>query len=260
VRVNCAALSPALFESELFGHEKGAFTGAQGRRPGRFELADGGTLLLDEVGEIPLEMQPKLLRVLQEREVERVGGAHPVRVDVRVVAATNRDLRAAIAAGRFREDLYYRLAVFPIEVPPLRAHVGDCAVLVEGFARTHARRLGKRLEGVTPAALERLLAHDWPGNVRELANVIERAAIVAVGPRIDVADLALPPAVASSASASASAPPDDRLDAVERAHVLRVLERTAWVIEGKAGAAAALGLAPSTLRSRMSQLGIARRR
>ena len=268
VRVNCAALSPALFESELFGHEKGAFTGAQGRRPGRFELADGGTLMLDEVGEIPLEMQPKLLRVLQEREVERMGGGHPVRVDVRVVAATNRDLRAAIAAGRFREDLYYRLAVFPIEVPPLRAHVGDCGVLVEHFLQGHARRLGKALAGVTPAALERLRAHGWPGNARELANVIERAAIVAAGDRIDVADLALPAsAVASSAPAPAPAPVpapappiDERLDGVERAHILRVLERTAWVIEGKTGAAAALGLAPSTLRSRMSLLGISRRR
>ena len=188
VRVNCAALSPALVESELFGHEKGAFTGAQQRRVGRFELAHGGTLLLDEVGEVPPEMQPKLLRVLQEQEFERVGGSRPVRVDVRIVSATNRDLAKAVEAGRFRADLFYRLAVFPIEVPPLRARPADVAVLATAFVKKQSRRLGKVMSGIDPAALDRLLAYDWPGNVRELANVVERAVIVATGATLAEAD------------------------------------------------------------------------
>ncbi len=263
VRVNCAALSPALVESELFGHERGAFTGAQQRRVGRFELADGGTLLLDEVGEVPPEMQPKLLRVLQEQEFERVGGTKPVRVNVRIVSATNRDLALAVETGRFRADLFYRLSVFPIEVPPLRARPGDCAVLAQAFARMQAHRLGKPLDGIEPTALDRLLAHDWPGNVRELANVIERAAIVAAGASITDADVpplarleAGPPR--PGAPGGLSEEPDARLESVERAHVTRVLERTGWVIEGKKGAAALLGLAPSTLRSRMAHLAIRR--
>lgn len=260
VRVNCAALSPTLVESELFGHEKGAFTGAQQRRLGRFELADHGTLLLDEVGEVPLEMQPKLLRVLQEQEFERVGGARPVRVDVRIVSATNRDLSRAVAEGRFRADLFYRLAVFPIEVPALRARGGDCATLADSFVRTQSHRLGKKLTGIDPAALERLLAHDWPGNVRELANVIERAAIVAAGPTVMESDL--PPltrtSVPDAPEVPARQPGDLRLESVERAHILRVLEQTGWTVEGKKGAATILGLAPSTLRSRMALLAIRR--
>jgi transcriptional regulator with GAF, ATPase, and Fis domain len=264
VKVNCAALTPTLVESELFGHERGAFTGAQQRRLGRFELADGGTLLLDEVGEVPLEMQPKLLRVLQEQEFERVGGTRPVRVDVRIVSATNRNLPRAVEAGRFRADLFYRLSVFPIEVPPLRARLGDCAGLAEAFVQAEAHRLGKKLTGIEPEALNRLLAHDWPGNVRELANAIERAAIVATGPTITEGDL--PPLCAadlrgasgSVGDSSTSRPQDLRLDAVERAHIVRVLERTGFVIEGKKGAAAILGLAASTLRSRMTNLAIRR--
>jgi transcriptional regulator with GAF, ATPase, and Fis domain len=262
VRVNCAALSPALIESELFGHEKGAFTGAQQQRTGRFELADGGTLLLDEVGELPLELQPKLLRVLQEQEFERVGGARPVHVDVRIVSATNRELSKAVEAGRFRADLFYRLSVFPIGVPPLRDRPADCAVLADGFVRTQAHRLGKSITGITPRALDRLLAHDWPGNVRELANAIERAAIVATGPRIDESDL--PPLarldvrVENPQSPSPIEPVDVRLETIEREHIVRLLERTGWIIEGKKGAAALLGLAPSTLRSRMALLGIKR--
>jgi transcriptional regulator with GAF, ATPase, and Fis domain len=265
VRVNCAALSPALVESELFGHEKGAFTGAAQRRVGRFELADGGTLLLDEVGEIPPEMQPKLLRVLQEQEFERVGGSQPVRVNVRILSATNRDLAKAVAAGRFRADLFYRLAVFPIEVPPLRARPDDCAVLARAFVEEQAHRLGKPLRGIDPRALERLVAHDWPGNVRELANVIERAAIVATGTTLGEKDL--PPLARTDARDAEGRDepgrpledePDPRLESVERAHVTRVLERVGWVIEGKKGAAALLGLAPSTLRSRMAQLAIRR--
>jgi transcriptional regulator with GAF, ATPase, and Fis domain len=275
VRVNCAALSPALIESELFGHERGAFTGALQRRAGRFELADGGTLVLDEVGEVPLEAQPKLLRVLQEREVERVGGSHPMRVDVRVVAATNRDLARAVADGHFRADLYYRLAVFPIEVPPLRARRGDVVPLAEQFVRAQARRLGKTLVGLDEDARERLLAYDWPGNVRELANVIERAAILARAPKIAGQELfgtsaaagrgagPKPEEPAAAAKPEKPAAPavdakDERLESVERAHVLRVLERSGWAIEGKGGAAGVLGLAPSTLRSRMAQLGIRR--
>jgi transcriptional regulator with GAF, ATPase, and Fis domain len=248
-------------ESELFGHEKGAFTGAQQRRVGRFELADGGTLFLDEVGELPLELQPKLLRVLQEHELERVGGTRPVKVDVRIVSATNRDLPSSVEAGRFRADLYYRLAVFSIGVPPLRERTADCASLAEDFVRVEAHRLGKRIQGLAPDALARLLEHDWPGNVRELANVIERAAIVAASPTITARDL--PPLARAElrgqAGASEGGGEDDaRLESVERAHVLRILERTGWVIEGKKGAAAILGLPPSTLRSRMAHLAIRR--
>jgi transcriptional regulator with GAF, ATPase, and Fis domain len=261
VKVNCAALSPTLVESELFGHEKGAFTGAVQRHLGRFELADGGTLLLDEVGEVPLETQPKLLRVLQEQEFERVGGTRPVRVNVRIVSATNRDLSRAVGEGRFRADLFYRLAVFPIEVPPLRARAGDCAALAETFLRAQAHRLGKTLAGIEPRALARLLAYDWPGNVRELANVMERAAIVATGPSVTPEDL--PPLTAAalvrdSVDSTTIRSGDLRLSAMERAHIVRVLEQTSFVVEGKSGAAAILGLAPSTLRSRMKHLAIRR--
>jgi transcriptional regulator with GAF, ATPase, and Fis domain len=261
VRVNCAALTPSLVESELFGHEKGAFTGAHQRRMGRFELADGGTLLLDEIGELPLELQPKLLRVLQDQEFERLGGTRAVRVNVRVVSSTNRDLASAVEAGRFRRDLFFRLAVFTIHVPPLRERPGDCVVLAKELLRVQARRLGKPLTAITPAAMDRLLAHAWPGNVRELANAIERAAILATGSTLGEADFGhlAPPTSAPAPRAPDDAQnPDEKLESVERAHVARVLERTAWVIEGKNGAAAALGIAPSTLRSRMAQLGIRR--
>jgi transcriptional regulator with GAF, ATPase, and Fis domain len=260
VRVNCAALSPTLVESELFGHEKGSFTGAAQRRVGRFELADGGTLLLDEVGEVPAETQPKLLRVLQEQEFERVGGSRPVRVNVRIVSATNRNLASAVESGRFRADLFYRLAVFPIEVPPLRSRPGDCSELASAFLRTQAQRLGRPFDGIDARALERLAAHDWPGNVRELANVIERATIVAAGTTLTEGDL--PPLARAGGLPGDRAPSvfddDPRLESVERAHVTRILDRTGWVIEGKKGAAALLGLAPSTLRSRMAHLAIRR--
>jgi formate hydrogenlyase transcriptional activator len=260
VRVNCAALTPSLVESELFGHEKGAFTGAVQRRLGRFELADGGTLLLDEVGELPLELQPKLLRVLQEQEFERLGGTRPVRVDVRIVSSTNRDLASAVEEGRFRQDLFFRLAVFTIHVPPLRERPGDCATLAEAFVRQHARRLGKPLTSIAPRAMDRLRSYAWPGNVRELANVIERAAIVSTGAILGEDDLPplAGPAVGASESREATEGANVTLESVERAHILKVLQRTAWVIEGKSGAAAVLGVAPSTLRSRMAQLGIRR--
>jgi transcriptional regulator with GAF, ATPase, and Fis domain len=260
VRVNCAALTPSLVESELFGHEKGAFTGAVQRRLGRFELADGGTLLLDEVGELPLELQPKLLRVLQEQEFERLGGTRPVRVDVRIVSSTNRNLAKAVEEGRFRQDLFFRLAVFTIHVPPLRERPGDCAALAEAFLRQHARRLGKPLTSIAPRAMDRLLAYSWPGNVRELANVIERAAIVSTGAILGEDDLPplAGPGLGVTDSREAVQGGDGTLESVERAHILKILQRTAWVIEGKSGAAAVLGVAPSTLRSRMAQLGIRR--
>jgi transcriptional regulator with GAF, ATPase, and Fis domain len=258
IKVNCAAIPANLFESELFGHERGAFTGALQRRIGRFELAHGGTLLLDEIGELPLDIQSKLLRVLQEQEFERVGGSQPLRVDVRLVAATNRDLPAEVRAGRFRADLFYRINIFPIAVPALRERRADIPLLAAAFLRQKARQLGKALMGLTPEAEARIVAYDWPGNVRELHNVLERAAILARGDRIGLAELpALLPA-ATPPLTEAAPPQDDSLVAIERAHVLRVLAQTGWTIEGKKGAAAILGVPPSTLRSTLTRLGIKR--
>jgi PAS domain S-box-containing protein len=268
VKVNCAAISSGLVESELFGHEKGAFTGALSRRKGRFELAHKGTLLLDEVGELPLDLQAKLLRVLQEREFERVGGSETVRVDVRVIAATNRDLREMVAQGKFREDLYYRLNVFPVHLPPLRERPGDVALLAHAFLRRFARQSGKRIAGIAPEALRRLEGYRWPGNVRELQNVIERAVILAAGP--DLGPEALPelaPTIAAIAPASLAFPPRPAtgavrmpyaIDQAERDLVAQTLAATAWVIEGDRGAARALGLHPNTLRSRMKRWGLKR--
>ena len=254
VRINCAALPRDLVESELFGHEKGAFTGAVQQRRGRFELADGGTLLLDEVGELPLEAQAKLLRVLQEHEFERVGGARSLRADVRVIAATNRDLQAQIAAGDFRSDLYYRLNVFPIAMPPLRERRDDIPRLVQHFAAKAARKLGKTLEGIAPAFIEQASAYDWPGNIRELENLIERAMIMSDGTRLDATELFSRASPSDKASPAAQA--DATLEEIERAHIRRVLERTRWAIEGERGAARLLGLNPSTLRGRLRKLGI----
>jgi DNA-binding NtrC family response regulator len=253
VKLNCAALPRELVESELFGHEKGAFTGALQQRRGRFELADGGTLFLDEVGELPLDTQAKLLRVLQEREFERVGGTRSLSVDVRVIAATNRDLQSQVAAGRFRSDLFYRLNVFPIVVPPLRERRNDIPRLVQHFAARNARKLGRMLEGISPAFMDRATAYDWPGNIRELENVVERALIMSRGPMLDGADLLSP---ASAQAPAAPEPVDASLEEMERAHIRRVLEATRWVIEGDRGAARILGLNPSTLRGRMRKLGI----
>ena len=251
VAVNCAALPRELVESELFGHERGAFTGALQQRRGRFELAAGGTLFLDEVGELPADAQGKLLRVLQERSLERVGGSNPVRVDARVIAATNRDLQAQVAAGAFRADLYYRLNVFPLVLPPLRSRRGDIPLLVRHLAEKAARKLGRELEAVSPAFVERAAAHHWPGNVRELENVIERALIMSGGTLLDGSDV-----FSSPAQNDAAPPPSGTLEAMERAYILRVLEGTGWQVEGEGGAARILGLNPSTLRGRMRKLGI----
>jgi transcriptional regulator with GAF, ATPase, and Fis domain len=284
IKLSCAAITPSLAESELFGHEKGAFTGALQRRIGRFELAHQGTLFLDEIGELPLDLQAKLLRVLEERELSRVGSAESIPVDVRLLAATNRDLAAEVQAGRFRADLYYRLNVFPLTVPPLRERRSDIPLLAEAFVQRQQAALGKRLGGLAPEAMAELVAHDWPGNVRELHNVIERAAILARSERITREDLPplrastpiAPPAPRSGntelaptaapridaattpRSTAAEEAPTLTLEAVERAHLLRVLQSTAWTIEGPTGAAALLGLRPSTLRSRLAKLGIQR--
>jgi PAS domain S-box-containing protein len=254
IKLNCAALPANLVESELFGHEKGAFTGATARKPGRFELADGGTLFLDEVGELPLETQAKLLRVLQEREFERVGGTVSVKADVRVIAATNRDLAKMTKDGKFREDLFYRLNVFPVRLPALRERPGDVPLLVRHFVAKFAGRLGKRIEDVGADTLDALAAYPWPGNIRELENVIERAVILSDG-----LDLEIDPEVLSlTTEYAAPGASGQSLVAVERDHILGVLSQTGWVIEGAGGAAKVLGLHPNTLRSRMKKLGISR--
>jgi chemotaxis protein methyltransferase CheR len=257
VVVNCAALPPNLIESELFGHERGAFTGAERQRRGRFELAHGGTLFLDEIGELPLEMQPKLLRVLQEGQMERVGGTETISVDVRVIAATNRDLNADMEAGRFREDLFYRVAVYPITVPPLSDRRDDIPVLVQHFARHFAQRRGLSIDEIPAEVMRRLQAYDWPGNVRELQNVIERAVLTSTD---EVLRLAEP---LKSDSNGKAAPRDAgpegsglTLDEVERRYIVRVLEATKGQISGAGGAAEILGLHANTLRYRMKKLGI----
>jgi formate hydrogenlyase transcriptional activator len=255
VKVNCAAISAGLVESELFGHVRGAFTGAVAARTGRFELADGGTIFLDEIGELPLETQAKLLRVLQEREIEPVGSSRPKTVDTRILAATNRDLAQEVAAGRFRPDLFFRLNVVPITVPPLRERPEDVDLLVHFFVDRFARELGKRIEGVSRPSLERLRAYAWPGNVRELSNVVERAAVLATGPVLEVGADCFPTAPPPPAAATNGG---GTLEHVSRAHICAVLERTGWVVEGPRGAAAALGVRPSTLRSRMKKLGVRR--
>jgi transcriptional regulator with GAF, ATPase, and Fis domain len=272
IKLNCAALPPGLVESELFGHEKGAFSGALQKREGRYELANGGTIFLDEIGELPMDVQAKLLRVLQEQEFERVGSSRTIKVDVRVVAATNRDLRRCIRDGEFREDLYYRLAVFPVELPPLRARTEDIPLLVQFFVQKYAPRVGRRVEGVDPETLAALMRYSWPGNIRELENLVERALILNSGATLKIAPellalhapepAAAPAVVALAAIAAPPQPGEDTADtglhAVQREHILRVLRSTRWVIEGNAGAAVKLGLKPATLRHRMKKLGISR--
>ncbi len=257
IKVNCAALPAGLVESELFGHEKGAFTGAISRRVGRFELADGGTIFLDEIGDLPLEMQAKLLRVLQEGELDRVGGKGPMQVDVRVIAATNRELAGAVLDKAFREDLYYRLNVFPIRLPALRERREDIPLLASYFATRFAARLGKPIDGIRPETIERLSNYAWPGNIRELENIMERAVILAGGRVLEVSPEMLP-VVAVGAPAGPDIRPPSNLEAVEREHIVSVLNQVNWIIEGARGAAHILGLHPNTLRSRMKKLGITR--
>ncbi len=265
IRINCAAIPDSLVESELFGHEKGAFTGASAQRKGRIELADRGTLFLDEVGDMPLAAQSKLLRVLQEREFERVGGHATIRVDVRVIAATHRDLGRLVADGGFREDLYYRLNVVPIHVPPLRERREDIATLAQFFVNRFNTRHGRQVRRIAQAALDRLTAYDWPGNVRELENVIERGVILSHGPLLELFDGLLPRhtgapgSVVASVAVPAATPASafsGTVNELQHDYILQVLEGSGWVIEGDAGAAERLGLKPSTLRNRMNRLGI----
>ena len=253
IKVNCGALAPTLIESELFGHEKGAFTGAVARKLGRFELANGGTIFLDEIGELPSDLQVKLLRVIQEGEIERLGGTKTIKTDVRIIAATNRNLKLEVEKGNFREDLWYRLNVYPIIVPPLRQRKEDIPLLVEHFVNSYAKRFGKTITSVSPREMENLQRHYWPGNVRELANVIERAVIQTKGETLQVVDRYEP--VQQKAATTART-----LEQVEREYIVTVLENTGWRIEGPFGAAKIVGLNPSTLRTRMLKLGIQRGR
>lgn len=265
VAVNCAALPGTLVESELFGHEKGAFTGAIARHAGRFEQANGGTLFLDEVGELPLETQAKMLRVLQSGEFERVGGGRPLKTDVRVIAASNRDLEQAVRQGRFRSDLYHRLAIFLIHLPPLRERREDIPLLAAYLVTRKARRLGRKMDALSPAVIDRLTRYDWPGNVRELGNVLERAIILSPGVSLQLEAIHLGPMPhwpsapdGPPAHAGEPAVEDDTLQAHERAHILRVCQATGWKIKGQDGAARRLNLNPGTLYARMKKLGIRR--
>ena len=254
VKVNCAALPAGLIESELFGHEKGAFTGALSRRIGRFELAHGGTIFLDEIGESLPDLQVKLLRVLQDGEVERVGGANTIKVAVRVIAATNRDLQKAMQEGRFRQDLFYRLHVFPIQLPPLRERREDIPLLVKYFAMKYGKTLGKRIETIPQKTMDALQAYPWPGNVRELEHAIERAVILSQGPRLELGDWLSQPGVTTRDSRVLT------LTEVDRDHIIAVLELTGWHVSGERGAAKLLGMRPTTLEARMKKLGIQRPR
>jgi formate hydrogenlyase transcriptional activator len=261
IKVNCGAIPQGVVESELFGHEKGAFTGALQRRTGRFELADQGTLFMDEVGELPLDTQVKLLRVLQEHEFERVGSHRTQSVDVRLVAATNRDLEQEIAAQRFRTDLYYRLNVFPIRIPPLRERPSDIPLLVKHFLAQFQRKLAKPLKGVTPESMARLERYSWPGNIRELQNVLERACVLGSGPVVEILDELRPLGGAEAAPAGPAGRPDVlTLEEGERMHIRQALAATGGLLYGPDGAAALLGVNPSTLRSRMKKLGITKQR
>lgn len=248
VKVNCGAISAGLVESELFGHVKGAFTGALTNRDGRFKVADGGTIFLDEIGDLPLDTQVKLLRVLQEQEFEPIGSDQTVKVDVRIIAATNRNLEDAIQAGKFRADLLYRLNVFPIHVPPLRERAEDIPLIAAFFVQNIAKKLGKQITQISDDALRWLTSYAWPGNIRELQNVLERAVILATGPVLTLAHH----------GPVAAAPPSVSLEDTERRHIESILAKTNWVIEGERGAAKQLNLHPNTLRSRMKKLGIQR--
>ena len=251
VGLNCAAIPAALLESELFGHEKGAFTGAIAQTIGRFQAAHGGTLFLDEIGDLPLELQPKLLRVLQDQQYERLGSTRTLRTDVRVIAATNQDLNRMVEQKTFRADLYYRLSVFPISLPPLRERKEDIPSLVHYFIRRFSRQMGKFIEQVPDGVMDILKAHHWPGNIRELQNFIERSVIVTQGrvlsPRITELNLLMQAAVSA---------PSQTLSDAERAHILGILKETNWIVGGRDGAAARLGVPRTTLIGRMQKLGI----
>jgi DNA-binding NtrC family response regulator len=268
VKVNCAALPGTLIESELFGHEKGAFTGAEAKRSGRFELANGGTLFLDEVGELPLDLQAKLLRVLEEGEFERVGGSHTIKVDVRVIAATNRNLEDAVRQGVFRSDLYYRLSIFPITLPPLRERKEDIPILVTHLVTQLSRKLGKTIDAIPQETMTKLRDYPWPGNVRELRNVLERAVIVTRGSKLEVIDdldslalqVELPKQSVVAEPFAAAMTATETLEQTEYNVILRTLKTVHWKLEGPGGAAELLNLHPSTLRSKMRKLGIERPR
>jgi formate hydrogenlyase transcriptional activator len=253
VALNCAAIPSTLLESELFGHERGAFTGAVAQTMGRFQSADRGTLFLDEIGDLPLELQPKLLRALQEKQFERLGSGRTIQVDVRVIAATNQDLWRMVQERKFRPDLYYRLNVFPISLPPLREREDDIPILVEHFVQKFARRQGKSIDCIPCEIMEALICHDWPGNVRELQNVIERAVIMTPGPVLKLQTRGF------TAQNIGSVPPRTLEDA-ERAHITKTLHETNWVVGGRGGAAARLGLARTTLIAMMQRLGICRKK
>jgi formate hydrogenlyase transcriptional activator len=262
VKLNCAAIPTGLLESELFGHEKGAFTGAIAQRIGRFELANRGTVFLDEVGEIPLELQPKLLRVLQEREFERLGSTRTLRSDARLIAATNRNLAAMVEEQKFRSDLYYRLNVFPVRVPPLRERREDIPLLVRHFVQQFSRRMNRSIETIPSETMNTLVRYDWPGNIRELQNVIERAVIVSTGPVLKVPLNDLKTRVPSAEASSGGSASEDAgkmrgvLEDAARKQILAALQQANWVVAGPKGAAALLGMKRSTLQAHMQRLGI----
>ena len=260
IKINCAALPAGLVESELFGHERGAFSGALQKRVGRFELANHGTIFLDEIGEIPLDVQVKLLRVLQEREFERIGSNQTIKTDVRIIAATNRDLLAAMAEGRFRTDLYYRLNVFPLTLPPLRMRRDDIPLLAHFFVKKYASRVGRRIDAIQADTLQTLTHYEWPGNIRELENIIERALILSSSATLTIDSAQMGVATNNSAEAPAVILPvaEGEMNSVQRQHILKVLRCSDWVVEGDKGAAKQLGMKPATLRHRMKKLGIVR--
>jgi len=252
VKLNCAAIPTGLLESELFGHERGAFTGAIAQRIGRFELANRGTVFLDEIGEIPLELQPKLLRVLQEREFERLGSSRTLTTDARLIAATNRDLASMVEEQKFRSDLFYRLNVFPVRVPPLRERPEDIPLLVRHFTEQCARRMNKKIETISTETLKQMRQYHWPGNIRELQNFIERSVILTLG------NVLHPPLASLKSAAEADSLGAITLEDAERDHIRKILDQTRWVVAGPNGAAARLGIKRSTLYFRMQKLGISR--
>jgi len=249
LKVSCANFNPQLMDSELFGHEKGSFTGAEKTHPGRFEIADGSTIFLDEIGEMPIDLQSKLLRVLQDREIERLGGTRTIKVDVRVLAATNRDLAKEVREGRFREDLFYRLNAFPITVPPLRERREDIPILAQHYLNYYNKTIGKQVAKILPETMQALMEYSWPGNVREIMNVIEQSVITSQGSALQIDFLG---------SAGKHVSGSRHLEDIERDHIVKTLKQAAWRIKGDKGGAALLGINPSTLRSRMKKLGIKR--